>query len=517
LTAPYLDAAQSPGDIATYSRSISDLIETPGVGDRLLDPSLTAAEATTTINAARTAAGMAAREAVTDGELNAARVFRQVGDEFWSRANHLNERQQLAQYGRTSTEIGAELETPGMIKPLYKNQVWFPRVLTDIAQDQITKNKMATGVLNALGIDKTSAMAGTTAREIVLGSTWFGVKLTKEDIAGGVRRLNEIARKEGKLKYDILYRLLKNPNYIYNNRDDDNDDLKDSNVGNYSYTKYSLFDYHLIMIKWHLQLDLMKYNKISNDVKDWEMAANEVNAYYHPLKNEIVFPAGILQEPFFTFLSYDELNGYGIDISNNPKYSDRLRIYKSDPKYKSLQYLTMASNFGAIGAIIGHEISHGFDDQGSEFDADGLMRQWWTDDILLNYKKIVKQLIEQYNAYEIELSIDNTINKYNVNGKLTVGENIADLFGLNIALDAFKQYYKEHFFYKTLDECLMELFISYANSWRSIEVPLKSKEKIQSDPHSPAIYRVIGVLQNMPDFYRIFNIPENKKIIKIFN
>ena len=204
LTAPYLDAAQSPGDIATYSRSISDLIETPGVGDRLLDPSLTAAEATTTINAARTAAGMAVREAVTDGELNAARVFRQVGDEFWSRANHLSERQQLAQYGRTSAEIGAELETPGMIKPLYKNQVWFPRVLTDIAQDQITKNKMATGVLNALGIDKTSAMAGTTAREIVLGSTWFGVKLTKEDIAGGVRRLNEIARKEGKLKYDIF-------------------------------------------------------------------------------------------------------------------------------------------------------------------------------------------------------------------------------------------------------------------------------------------------------------------------
>jgi hypothetical protein len=204
LTEPFLNAAKKPGDIATYSRTISDLLETPGVGNRLLDPTLTAAEATAKVNAARAAVGLPAREAVTDAELNAARVFRESADEFYKRANHLHERQQLAQYGRTAAEVGADLETPGLIKPLSKNETWFPHVLTDIAQDQIAKNKMATGALTALGVDRTGAMAGTTLREIVEGSTWFGVKLTKEDIAGGVRRLNQIARQQGKLKYDIF-------------------------------------------------------------------------------------------------------------------------------------------------------------------------------------------------------------------------------------------------------------------------------------------------------------------------
>ena len=132
------------------------------------------------------------------------------------------------------------------------------------------------------------------------------------------------------------------------------------------------------------------------DRAEWEMPAHSVNAYYHPLLNEIVFPAGILQPPFF----YAEADD--------------------------------AVNFGAIGAVIGHEITHGFDDQGSHFDAEGALRDWWTEEDRAEFDRRAQVLVEQFDGYEVADDL-------HVNGRLTLGENIADLGGLTIALDALRE------------------------------------------------------------------------------
>ena len=186
--------------------------------------------------------------------------------------------------------------------------------------------------------------------------------------------------------------------------------------------------------------------------------------------------------------------------------ADRVRISEIDPKYESIRWITMATNFGSIGSIIGHEISHGFDDQGSKFDAHGKMKIWWSDKVLENYEKLTDKIVKQYNEYNVELKIDNVVTTYHVNGKLTLGENIADLFGLSISIDAFIKYYTDNKekFTKTFKECIMELLISFANTWRYIELPERSKSRITSDVHSPPMYRIIGTLQNTPYFYKTF-------------
>lgn len=286
---------------------------------------------------------------------------------------------------------------------------------------------------------------------------------------------------------------------------------------------YSLFDYEIMFNKWLIKFDYVRYKRKTPDYTTWEMCAAITNAYYHPLKNEIVFPAGILQEPFFIFLSDKQLKEDGIDIYSNKYYSDiladRIRISESDPKYVSVKYITMASNFGSIGAIIGHEISHGFDDQGSKFDANGKMKVWWSKKVLEEYEKITDKIIKQFDEYSLELKIGNSVNIYHVNGKLTLGENIADLFGLTIAIDAFKNYYEDHkgSFKKTLNECMMELLISFGNTWRYIELPERTKGRINSDVHSPPIFRIEGTLKNTPIFYELFNVKKNEDIIRIFN
>lgn len=284
------------------------------------------------------------------------------------------------------------------------------------------------------------------------------------------------------------------------------------------YHNLSLYDFELKLVKWNQLLDIERLNKIEKDMTEWEMSPVMTNAYFHPLKNEIVFPAGILQEPFFTYLTSKQINN-GIDITTDEKYKelfdDRIRLLNNHP---SLKYITMASNFGSIGAVIGHEISHGFDDNGSKYDSNGKMVTWWTENVETNYKQITDKIVDQFNEYSMDLNIDGINETFKIDGKLTLGENIADLFGLIIAIDSYKLFYKDTDQSKPLDEGLLELFVSFANTWRYIESPNKTKNRIAIDVHSPPMFRVNGTVANIEDFYRIFNIDySTSNIIKIFN
>ncbi len=206
------------------------------------------------------------------------------------------------------------------------------------------------------------------------------------------------------------------------------------------------------------------------DREEWGMTPQTVNAYYNPTLNEIVFPAAILQPPFFDLNAED------------------------------------AVNYGSIGAVIGHEIGHGFDDSGSTFDGDGAMRNWWTDADKEEFKKRTGALVEQYNQFEVLPGL-------NINGEFTLGENIGDLGGLSIALKAYKM---------SLDGAdapemdgftgEQRVFIGYAQSWRNKARDEALRVQISTDPHSPADFRVNGVVRNVPEFYSAFNVKEGDSL-----
>jgi putative endopeptidase len=206
------------------------------------------------------------------------------------------------------------------------------------------------------------------------------------------------------------------------------------------------------------------------DRTEWHMTPQTVNAYYNPPLNEIVFPAAILQPPFFDLDAED------------------------------------AVNYGAIGAVIGHEIGHGFDDSGSTFDGDGVLRDWWTEEDKEEFKLRTAKLVDQYSAFK-------PFDDLNVNGEFTLGENIGDLGGLSIALLAYKI---------ALDgkappvmdgyTGLQRVFIGYAQSWRGIQRDEALRNQINTDPHSPRQYRVNGVVRNVPEFYEEFEIAETDEL-----
>lgn len=208
--------------------------------------------------------------------------------------------------------------------------------------------------------------------------------------------------------------------------------------------------------------------KLGGPIRDWEwgMTPQTVNAYYNPTVNEIVFPAAILQPPFFNMAADD------------------------------------AVNYGGIGAVIGHEMGHGFDDQGSRYDAEGNMRNWWTESDLAEFGKRTEVLVEQYNNYQV-------FDDLNVNGELTLGENIGDLSGVTIAYKAYKASLngKEA---PVIDGLTgdQRFFMGYAQIWRSKMVEKTMRNRVATDPHSPGEFRALGSLSNMPEFYEAFGLKE---------
>ncbi|MCG2610266.1 M13 family metallopeptidase [Flavobacterium sp. SM15] len=207
------------------------------------------------------------------------------------------------------------------------------------------------------------------------------------------------------------------------------------------------------------------------DKTEWGMSPQTVNAYYNPSYNEIVFPAAILQPPF-----YD---------------------YKADD----------AVNYGGIGAVIGHEISHGFDDSGARYNADGNLVNWWTDDDLKQFTGLGGALAAQYSALE---PLPGTF----VDGKFTLGENIGDLGGVNAAYDGLQIAMKKSGKTALIDGYTQEqrFFISWATIWRSKMRDEAIKNQVKTDPHSPGMYRAYVPLQNVESFYQAFDIKEGQKL-----
>jgi putative endopeptidase len=223
------------------------------------------------------------------------------------------------------------------------------------------------------------------------------------------------------------------------------------------------------MNRFSMRKNLSQLNK-PIDKEKWGMPAHMVNAYYHPLLNEIAFPAGIMQAPFFDENAED------------------------------------AVNYGRIGMVIGHEFTHGFDDMGSKFAADGSFRNWWTDEDRKLFEEKTKMLGETFSGFC-------PLEGHCVNPDLTMGENIADLGGLTMA----------YYAYKLTKECAsgikrdgyspeQRFFISYAQLWKIKYTDAEMKNRIANDSHSPGMYRVNGPLMNCPEFFEAFGVKEGDKM-----
>lgn len=216
-------------------------------------------------------------------------------------------------------------------------------------------------------------------------------------------------------------------------------------------------------------------NKLGKPVnkKEWQMTPQTVNAYYNPLFNEIVFPAGILQPPFYN--------------------------YKADE----------AVNYGGIGAVIGHEISHGFDDSGSRFDAEGNLKNWWGEEDLEKFKGKGKALADQYSNYE-------PLEGQHLQGEFTLGENIGDLGGVIIAYEGLQRYLRENGSPGLIDGYTPEqrFFLSWATIWRTRYRDEYLRTLINTDPHSPNQYRASVPLTNVDQFYKAFDVKEGDKLYR---
>lgn len=268
--------------------------------------------------------------------------------------------------------------------------------------------------------------------------------------------MSDETKKEAYRKLDLLIKKVGYP--------DKWKDLKSMNI-----KKASYWDNVCAAANFSFRDNMSQLNK-PVDRNRWLMTPATVNAYYEPTNNEITFPAAILQPPFFDASADD------------------------------------AANYGTMGAIIGHELTHGFDDQGSQFNADGNMKMWWTEKDYANFKERTKLIIEQFNRY---IGVDTM----HVNGSMTQGENIADLGGLTMAFLAYK---------KSLNgkpspvingfTGEQRFFIAWAQGWKEMIRPEEAKRLMTIDYHSPAHLRAIAPLSNMPEFYEAFKVKEGDKM-----
>lgn len=228
----------------------------------------------------------------------------------------------------------------------------------------------------------------------------------------------------------------------------------------------NLFDNMMAVSKWYQKEQFDKLGE-KVDKSEWFMSPQTVNAYYNPYYNEIVFPAAILQPPF-----YD---------------------YKADA----------AVNFGGMGAVIGHEISHGFDDQGAKFDAEGNLKNWWTEEDKIQFDTLGSKLAKQFDKTEVLPGVF-------INGKYTLGENIGDLGGVNAAYDAMQMWLADKGEPGKIDGFTPQqrFFLSWATVWRTKMREEALRQRIKNDTHSPGMYRGYMPLQNMDTFYEAFDITE---------
>ncbi len=222
---------------------------------------------------------------------------------------------------------------------------------------------------------------------------------------------------------------------------------------------------------------LWNHNKMLSDIgkpvdkERWGFSPQTVNAYYTPLNNEVVFPAGILQAPFF-----------------NPNADD-------------------AINYGGIIAVIGHEFSHGFDDQGAQYDENGNLRNWWTSKDEENFKALSQRYIQYFNGFE-------PLKGVNINGELTIGENITDLGGLTLAYYALERSLKGKPEPAKIDGFTWQqrFFLSWAQVWHNNIKEEELLNRLKTDPHSPARYRINGPLKHLPEFYKAFGVKEGDQM-----
>ncbi|XP_028650828.1 endothelin-converting enzyme 2b isoform X1 [Erpetoichthys calabaricus] len=272
-----------------------------------------------------------------------------------------------------------------------------------------------------------------------------------------LRWMDNRTRLAAKEKADAIYDMIGFPDFILDTKE--LDDVYDG----YEVSEDNFFQNTLNFYNFSAKVMADQLRKPPN--KDqWSMTPPTVNAYYMPTKNGIVFPAGILQAPFYA---------------------------RDHPK---------ALNFGGIGVVMGHELTHAFDDQGREYDKDGNLRPWWHNSSVEAFKNRTECMVEQYGQY--------TINGEHINGKQTLGENIADNGGLKAAYHAYKKWLKNNREEKHLPAVGLTndqlFFVGFAQVWCSVWTPESAHEGLMTDPHSPPKYRVIGTLSNSKDFAEHF-------------
>nr|XP_046246021.1 endothelin-converting enzyme 2b isoform X3 [Scatophagus argus] len=272
--------------------------------------------------------------------------------------------------------------------------------------------------------------------------------------------MDDQTRQAAKEKADAIYDMIGFPEFILDPKE--LDDVYDG----YEVSDDSFFQNMLNFYNFSSRVMADQLRKTPN--KDqWSMTPPTVNAYYMPTKNGIVFPAGILQAPFYAH--------------DHPK----------------------ALNFGGIGVVMGHELTHAFDDQGREYDKEGNLRPWWQNSSVDAFRQRTECMVDQYSRY--------LVNGEHVNGKQTLGENIADNGGLKAAYHAYRSWVQRNGGEKRLPAVNLTndqlFFVGFAQVWCSVRTPESAHEGLVTDPHSPPRYRVIGTLANSPDFSRHFNCP----------
>ncbi|XP_054576396.1 endothelin-converting enzyme 1 isoform X4 [Eptesicus fuscus] len=299
-------------------------------------------------------------------------------------------------------------------------------------------------------------MYGTKkASEIILE-----IKKAFEESLSTLKWMDEDTRKSAKEKADAIYNMIGYPNFIMDPKE------LDKVFNDYTAVPDLYFENAMRFFNFSWRVTADQLRKAPNR-DQWSMTPPMVNAYYSPTKNEIVFPAGILQAPFYT---------------------------RSSP---------MALNFGGIGVVVGHELTHAFDDQGREYDKDGNLRPWWKNSSVEAFKRQTECMVQQYGNY--------SVNGEPVNGRHTLGENIADNGGLKAAYRAYQNWVQQNGPEQTLPTLGLTndqlFFLGFAQVWCSVRTPESTHEGLITDPHSPSRFRVIGSVSNSREFSEHFHCP----------